>query len=125
MEAGVDEGSEALVPRFEAAGSCLIGGRELRCRLPPDDEYHGRLLVAQEEQAIALEWQAVVMERMATAQEAQAVAVQVVGVPQGRASSGTAAVAEWDGLGVGEGVKSGGSEWGGSADEWDDEMDDE
>ncbi|KIK17439.1 hypothetical protein PISMIDRAFT_15122 [Pisolithus microcarpus 441] len=144
-EAGVDEGSKASAPRFEAAGSCLVGERELRHRLPPDDEYHGRLLVAQEEQAIALEQQVAAMEQMAVAQEAQAVAMQVymqvmqgqiwlpfplmmmprVGVPQGRALLGTVAVAEQDGSGVGEGTKSGGSERGGSADERDDEMDDE
>ncbi|KIK22952.1 hypothetical protein PISMIDRAFT_11223 [Pisolithus microcarpus 441] len=41
MEAGVDEGSEASAPHFKAAGSHLVGERELRCRLPPDDEYHG------------------------------------------------------------------------------------
>ncbi|KAI6011708.1 hypothetical protein PISMIDRAFT_13107 [Pisolithus microcarpus 441] len=52
MEAGVDKGSKASAPCFEAAGSHLIGERELRRRLPPNDKYHGRLLVAQEEQVV-------------------------------------------------------------------------
>ncbi|KIK11738.1 hypothetical protein PISMIDRAFT_19273, partial [Pisolithus microcarpus 441] len=72
-----EEGSEMSAPRFEAGGSHLVGERELRQRLPPDDEYHGRLLVAQEEQALALGRQAAAMEQMASAQEAQALAVQV------------------------------------------------
>ncbi|KAI6011925.1 hypothetical protein BKA83DRAFT_4501419 [Pisolithus microcarpus] len=55
-EVGANKGSEMSVPCFEAAGSCLIGERELRHGLPPDDKYHRQLLVAQEEQAIALEW---------------------------------------------------------------------
>ncbi|KIK15122.1 hypothetical protein PISMIDRAFT_16761 [Pisolithus microcarpus 441] len=140
----VDEGSEMSAPRFEAAGSCLVGERELRQRLPPDDEYHRRLLVAQEQQVMAMERQAVAMERMAAAQEAQAVAIQVyvqamqgqmwppfpptmtpqVGVPQGGAASATGAVNEQGGLGAREGTKSGGSERGDSGDEWGDEMDD-
>ncbi|KIK18117.1 hypothetical protein PISMIDRAFT_14592 [Pisolithus microcarpus 441] len=106
-EVGVDEGSEMSAPRFEAAGSHLVGERELRRRLPPNDEYHGRLLVAQEQQVMA-------MEQMATAQEAQAVAIQAyvqamqgqmwppfpptmtpwVGVPQGGAVSATGVVNE-------------------------------
>ncbi|KIK23091.1 hypothetical protein PISMIDRAFT_11213, partial [Pisolithus microcarpus 441] len=121
-EVGVDDGSEMSAPHFEAAGSRLIGERELRRRLPPDDEYHGRLLVAQEQQVMAMEQQAAAMERMAAAQEAQAVAVQVyvqamqgqmwppfpptmtprVGVPQGGAASATGAVDERGGSGARE-----------------------
>ncbi|KIK23461.1 hypothetical protein PISMIDRAFT_10944 [Pisolithus microcarpus 441] len=143
-EVGVDEGSEMSAPRFEAAGSHLVGERELRRRLPPDDEYHRRLLIAQEQQVMAMEQQAVAMERMAMAQEAQAVTVQVyvqamqgqmwppfpptmtpwVGVPQGGAVSATGVVDEQGGSGMREGTKSGGSEWGDSGDERGDEMDD-
>ncbi|KIK12603.1 hypothetical protein PISMIDRAFT_18622 [Pisolithus microcarpus 441] len=144
-EVGVNKGSEMSAPHFEVAGSCLIGERELRCRLPPDDEYHRWLLVAQEQQVMVMEWQAAVMERMAMAQEAQAVAIQVyvqamqgqmwppfpptmapqVGVPQGGAALATGAVNEWGGSGMREGTKSGGLEQGDSGDEWGDEMDDE
>ncbi|KIK20949.1 hypothetical protein PISMIDRAFT_12585 [Pisolithus microcarpus 441] len=144
-EVGVNEGSEMSAPHFEVAGSHLIGERELRHRLPPDDEYHRQLLIAQEQQVMAMEWQVVVMERMAVAQDAQAVAVQVyvqamqgqmwppfpptmapwVGVPQGRAASATGAVNEQGGSGMREGTKSGGSEQGDSGDEQGDEMDDE
>ncbi|KIK14343.1 hypothetical protein PISMIDRAFT_17348 [Pisolithus microcarpus 441] len=136
-EAGVDKGSEMLVPCFEVAGSCLIGERELRHRLPPDDEYHGQLLVTQEQQVM-------VMEQQAAAQEAQAVTIQVymqamqgqmwppfpptmapwVGVPQGGAASATGVVNEQGGSGMREGMKSGGSEQGDLGDEQGDEMDD-
>ncbi|KIK18420.1 hypothetical protein PISMIDRAFT_14405 [Pisolithus microcarpus 441] len=125
-EVGVDEGSEMSAPRFEAAGSCLVGERELRRRLPPDDEYHRWLLIAQEQQVMAMERQVYV----------QAMQGQMwppfpptmtprVGVPQGGAALATGAVDERGGSGAREGTKSGGSEWGDSGDERGDEMDDE
>ncbi|KIK29662.1 hypothetical protein PISMIDRAFT_6912 [Pisolithus microcarpus 441] len=144
-EVGVNEGSKMSAPRFKVAGSHLVGERELRCRLPPDDKYHGWLLIAQEQQVMAMEWQAMAMERMAAAQEAQAVTIQVyvqvmqgqmwplfpltmapwVGVPQGRAMSATGVADERGGSGTREGTKSGGSERGDSGDEQGDEMDNE
>ncbi|KIK21175.1 hypothetical protein PISMIDRAFT_12439 [Pisolithus microcarpus 441] len=122
-----------------------IGERELRHRLPPNDKYHGWLLVTQEQQVMAMEQQVAVMEQMAAAQEAQAVTIQVyvqamqgqmwppfpltmapqVGVPQGGAASATGAVDEQGGLGMREVMKSGGLEQGDLGDEQGDEMDDE
>ncbi|KIK15073.1 hypothetical protein PISMIDRAFT_16794 [Pisolithus microcarpus 441] len=123
-EVGVNEGSKMLAPHFEAAGSHLIGERELRHRLPPDDEYHRRLLIAQEQQVMAMEQQAMAMQGQMWPPFPPTM-VPWVGVPQGRAASATRAVDEWGGLGTREGTKSGGSEWGDSGDEQGDEMDDE
>ncbi|KAI5982378.1 hypothetical protein EDD15DRAFT_2202961 [Pisolithus albus] len=151
-EVGADEGSEMSAPRFEAGGSRLVGERELRQRLPLDDEYHGQLLVAQEEQALVLGQQVAAMEWMASVQEAQALAIQVyvqvmqgymwppfpptmvprMGVPQGGAQSGAAVGAEREGSAMREVERSGGSERegggsgsdrGGSGEERGEEMD--
>ncbi|KIK20931.1 hypothetical protein PISMIDRAFT_12676 [Pisolithus microcarpus 441] len=112
-EVGVDEGSEMSAPRFKAAGSCLVGERELRQRLPPDNEYHRQLLIAQEQQVMAMEQQAVAMQGQMWPPFPPTMTPRV-GVPQGGAASATGAVDEQGGL-----------EWGDLGDERGDEMDNE
>ncbi|KIK14987.1 hypothetical protein PISMIDRAFT_16868, partial [Pisolithus microcarpus 441] len=144
-EVGVDEGSEMSAPRFESAGSRLVGEEGAGRRWAEVDEYHGRLLVAQEQQVMAMERQAAAMERMASAQEAQALAIQVyvqamqgqvwppfpptmvprTGAPQGGGASATEAVGEQGVSGMREVTRSGGSEREDSGDERGDVMDDE